>query len=332
MEKSMKKFFLILTLCMISVTASAQGLLSGLLGSSETPKGPRVKFYEGDSKAEEEILYLKLNGIIQEKEEDDSTLMSLRNKKSILEILKEDLSLAAQRDAVKAVYIEINSPGGEVTCSDLIHHMFKKFYAETKKPIIAHIGSVGASGAYYAACGCNKIYALPTSMIGSIGVLLQSMNVEELAAKLGIKAVNVKSDKTPMKDVLSPFREMTEEERAMLLELVEDAYQRFVDIVAEGRKLNREDVIKLANGSVYTAQKALKLGLVDGIAYRDEVAAEICKMLDIKSVAIVKKVEDKNPLSDLLSVFSEKSSDIRPILDSFVKQLQVGNQPVLMFR
>ena len=327
----MKKLLLVLTLCMLTVSASAQGLLSSLLGSDE-PKGPKVKFYEGDNKAEEEILYLKLNGVIQEKEEDDNTLMSLRNKKSILDTLKENLSFAAKRDAVKAIYLEINSPGGEVTASDLVHHMFKKFYEETKKPIIAHIGAMGASGAYYAACGCSKIYALPTSMIGSIGVLLQSVNFEELANKLGVKPVTIKSDKTPMKDVLSPMREMTPEEKAMLLELVETSYQRFVDIVAEGRKLNREDVIKLANGSVYTAQKAYKLGLVDGIGYRDDVAVEICKMLNLKSVAIVKIVEDKNPLSELLSVFSEQSNDIRPIINSFVKQLMIGNQPVLMFR
>ena len=327
----MKKLLLTITLCMFAVSASAQGLLSGLLGSSES-KGPKVKFMEGDNNAKEEILYLKINGVIQEKDDDDSPMMALRQKKSVLDVMKEDLSFAAKREAVKAVYLEINSPGGEVTTSDLLYHMLKRFQEETKKPVIAHITAMGASGAYYTACGCKKIYALPTSMIGSIGVLLQAMNVEELANKLGIKAVTIKSDKTPMKDVLSPFRQSTEEEKAMLLELVETSYQRFVDIVTENRKLNREDVIKAANGSVYTAQKALKLGLVDGIGYREDVAAEICKMLDLKSIAIVKKVEEKNALSELLGAFSEQSSDIRPILNSFVKQLMIGNQPVLMFR
>lgn len=328
----MKKIILCVCFCFFAISSYGQGLLSSLLGSPSESKGPKVKFVEGDTKAEDEILFVKINGVIQEKEDNDNSLMSLRNKKSLLEVLKEDLSIAAQRNAIKAVYLEINSPGGEVTASDLIHHMFKKFYEETKKPIIAHIGSMGASGAYYAACGCNRIYALPTSMIGSIGVLLQSMNIEELANKIGIKPVTVKSDKTPMKDVLSPFRQTTEEEKAMLLELVETSYQRFVDIVAEGRKLEREKVIKLANGSIYTAQKSLSLGLIDGIAYREEVATEICKMLNIKSVAIVKKVEDKNTLSDLLSVLSEKSSDIRPIVNTFINQLMIGNQPVLMFK
>lgn len=327
----MKKFFITFAFCMLTINLSAQGLLSGLLGSSE-PKGPRIKFVEGDTKAKEEVLYLKINGVIQEKDEDDSPMMAIRQKKSILDAMKDDLSLAAKREAVKAVYLEINSPGGEVTASDLLYHMIKKFTEETKKPVIAHIGAMGASGAYYTACGCKKIYALPTSMIGSIGVLLQTMNVEELATKIGIKAVTIKSDKTPMKDVLSPFRQATEEEKAMLLELVETSYQRFVDIVAENRKLNREDVIKAANGSVYTAQKAQKLGLIDGIGYREEILDEICKMLEIKSVALVKKVEEKNPLSELLGVLSEQSSDIRPIVNSFVKQLMVGNQPVLMFR
>ena len=327
----MKKLLITLALCMLTINASAQGLLSGLLGSSE-PKGPKFKFVEGDYNAKEEILYLKINGVIQENEEDDSPMSALKQKKSILDKMKEDLSLAAKRDAVKAVYLEINSPGGEVTTSDLLYHMLKLFQEETKKPVVAHITAMGASGAYYTACGCKKIYALPTSMIGSIGVLLQAMNVEELANKLGIKAVTIKSDKTPMKDVLSPFRQSTEEEKAMLLELVETSYQRFVDIVSENRKLNRDDVIKAANGSVYTAQKAQKLGLVDGIGYREEVMDEICKMLEIKSAALVKKSEEKNPLSELLGALSEQSSDIRPILNSFVKQLMVGSQPVLMFR
>ena len=327
----MKKLFITLALCMFTLSASAQGLLSGLLGSSE-PKGPKFKFVEGDYNAKEEILYLKINGVIQEKDDDDSPMTAFRQKKSILDTMKEDLSLAAKREAVKAVYLEINSPGGEVTPSDLLYHMIKKFTEETKKPVIAHIGAMGASGAYYTACACKKIYALPTSLIGSIGVILQSMNVEELATKLGIKAVTIKSDKTPMKDVLSPFRQTTEEEKAMLLELVETIYQRFIDIVTENRKLNREDVIKAANGSVFTAQKAHKLGLIDGIGYREDVTEEICKMLGIKSAALVKKSEEKNALSELLGALSEQSSDIRPILNSFVKQLMVGNQPVLMFR
>ena len=327
----MKKLVITLALCMLTLSASAQGLLSGLLGSSE-PKGPKIKFVEGDFNAKEEVLFLKINGVIQEKDDDDSPMTALRQKKSILDSMKADLSLAAKRDAVKAVYIEINSPGGEVTASDLLYHMLKKFHEETKKPVFAHIGAMGASGAYYTACGCTKIYALPTSMIGSIGVLLQTMNVEELANKLGVKAVTIKSDKTPMKDVLSPFRQTTEEEKAMLLELVETSYQRFVDIVVENRSLKREDVIKAANGSVYTAQKAKALGLIDGIGYREEVLGEICKMLEVKSIALVKKADEKNPLSELLGALSEQSSDIRPILNSFVKQLMIGNQPVLMFR
>ncbi len=127
----MKKFLLIFTFCIISITSvSAQGLLGGLFGSDE-PKGPKVKFFEGNNDAKEEILYIKLTGVKQEKEEDDNSLMSLRNQKSILDQLKDNLSLAAKRDAVKAVYLEINSPGGEVTASDLVHHMFKKFYSET---------------------------------------------------------------------------------------------------------------------------------------------------------------------------------------------------------
>lgn len=327
----MKKLGLTLVFLLLTFSCSAQGFFSGLLGDSK-PKGPKVKFVEGDSKAQEEVLLISLQGVIREIEEDDSPMMALRNKKSMIESLKQDLSIAAKRDAIKAVYIDINSPGGEVTASDIIHHLIQKFYRETRKPVIAHIGAMGASGAYYAACGCNKIFAMPTSMIGSIGVLLQSINVEELANKLGIKATTIKSDKTPMKDVLSPLRPATEEEKAMLLELVEDSYQRFVDIVSASRNLKREEVIKLANGSIYTANKSLKLGLIDGIAYREEVIDEICKLCELKSIALVKRMEAKNSLSELFGMLSENSSDVRPMVEAFLDQLAIGNTPILMFK
>lgn len=329
----MKKLLLVLTtFCMFASASYAQGILSSLLGSASKPNGPKIKFVEGDENANEEILLIKLQGIIQEISEDDSMMGSLKQKTSMIDKLKDDLILAAKRKAIVAVLVDINSPGGEVTASDLIYHMFKKFTKETGKPVFAHIGSNGASGAYYAACGCVKIYSLPTSMIGSIGVLLQSVNIEELANKLGIKAVTIKSDKTPMKDILSPFRQATEEEKAMLLELVEDSYNRFVDIVAENRKLDREAVVKLANGAVYSATKANKLGLTDGIGYREDVVENICKACSIKSAAVVQRSSNKGGIAELLSSLSESTNDIRPLLRTFANQLMIGNTPVLMFK
>lgn len=329
----MKKLAFLLVFLLTATSLSAQGLLGSLLGSDDSSqKGPKVKFISGDPEAKEEILMIKLHGVIMERDEEDSSVMSLRHKKNIVDVINDSLKLAANREAVKAVYLEINSPGGEVTASDVIYHYIKVFSEETKKPVFAHITNTGASGAYYAACGCTKIYAMPTSMIGSIGVLLQSMNIEELANKIGIKPVTIKSDKTPMKDVLSPFRQTTAEEKAMLLELVEDSYQRFVEIVSENRKLSKDDVIKLANGSIYTATKSLKLGLIDGIGYREDVVAEACKMLNLKSIAVVKIKEEKNPWSDLLGALSERSSDIRPVVDTFLEQLTIGNTPIMMFK
>ena len=327
----MKKLLLSVFLLM-ATSLNAQGLLGSLLGGVPESNGPKIKFVSGDPEAQDEILMIKLHGVIMEKDEEGSGVMALRSKKNMIDAIKENLTLAANRKAVKAVYLEINSPGGEVTASDLLYHYLKVFSKETSKPVFAHITSTGASGAYYAACGCTKIYAMPTSMIGSIGVLLQSINIEELANKLGIKPVTIKSDKTPMKDILSPFRKTTEEEKAMLLELVEDSYQRFVDIVSDSRKLPREDVIKLANGSIYTANKSLKLGLIDGIGYREDVVAEACKILDLKSLAVVKIKDEKNPLSELLGVLSERSTDVRPLVEKFIEQLSIGNTPVMMLK
>lgn len=326
----MKKIalFLLLIIGLSESPLPAQGLL-GLFGGSETKKTIRVKFVDGDEDAKEEILLISLKGVIQEQDNDES--MPFKIEKDLFENLKSDLEVARKRKAVKAILLEINSPGGEVTASDIVYQQLKKVQKETEKPVVTIIGTMGASGAYYVACAAKKILAHPTSIIGSIGVLMQAVNLEELAQKVGFKAVTLKSEKTPMKDLLSPFKEVTPEEREMLLGIINSIYDRFVDIVSESRNLSREQVVKIADGGIFTAARAKELGLIDAIGYREDAMGEACKLAGIESAALVKRVTKKS-ISEILSDMSAMSSGI-PALRTELRQLfSESSTPRLLFR
>ena len=177
----------------------------------------------------------------------------------------------AQADpAVKAVVIRINSPGGGVTASDIMHRRLKAFReARPKVPVIAVIEDVGASGAYYVACGADRIFAHPTSVVGSIGVIVQMVSFAGTMDKLGITAQAVTSGN--FKDMGSPLKPLDKEDRAIIQELVDDYYQRFLGVVTAGRpKLPADRVKTLADGRVYSATRAKELGLVDDLGYMDD--------------------------------------------------------------
>ncbi len=173
------------------------------------------------------------------------------------EQIVEYIRRAKDDRAVKAIVLRINSPGGSVVASDEIHAEL----LTVDKPIVVSMGELAASGGYYVAAPAEAIYANPHTLTGSIGVIAQLANVEGLMDKLGLKVIVIKSG--PLKDEGSPFREMTEEERAIWQAIIDEAYQGFVDIVASGRNLPVDEVKKLADGRVYTGQQALALGLVD---------------------------------------------------------------------
>lgn len=308
--------------------AYAQGLFD-MFGADAKPNKVRVKFVEGDDKANEEILLVAINGPIFDRR--DAETMPFQIVKDIQASLDADLKTAAKRRAIRGILLEINSPGGEVTLSDILYHKLKRFYEENKKPILVHFGAMGASGAYYVACAGQKIFAHPTSIVGSIGVLLQSMNLQRLAENIGIRAQTIKSDHTPMKDVLSPFKTMSQEEEKMLKAIIESTYERFIQIVQNSRSMSREAVLKAADGSIYSAQKAKELGLIDGVGYREDAIAELCKMIGLKSAALVKRVTKKS-LSELFASLSEMSSPAEAIKAAVREQIEEAGTIRLMFK
>ncbi|GJM25953.1 MAG: serine protease [Phycisphaerae bacterium] len=177
--------------------------------------------------------------------------------------LTEQLDTARRDKSVKAVVLRINSPGGTVTASELMHHEVKRLRA-SGKPVVAMMMDVAASGGYYIACAADEIMACKSTVTGSIGVVMQTMEVTKTMEMIGVKAHTIKSG--DQKAAGSPFEELKPEQREIFQNIINEMYDQFVDVVAEGRpELSREQVLPLADGRVYTAKQALELKLIDRI-------------------------------------------------------------------
>jgi protease IV len=177
-------------------------------------------------------------------------------------LFAEKLDEAQKDPQVRALVLRINSPGGGVTASDLMYRRLMEFKKERKIPVIAVIEDVGASGAYYLAMGADVIIVSPTSITGSIGVIVQTFSLAGTLDKLGIAAKAITSG--PMKDMGSPFKPFDAADQKILQTLVDEFYARFLDIVATGRpKLSKDVIRKLADGRIYTGEQAIANGLAD---------------------------------------------------------------------
>ncbi|NPA15935.1 MAG: signal peptide peptidase SppA [Deferribacteres bacterium] len=200
-------------------------------------------------------------------------------------LLKE----AERRPDIKGIIIRINSPGGAVAPSQEIYHYILKL--RKKKRIYASVETIGASGAYYVASACNKIFADSGSLVGSIGVIFSFAEVRDLLNRVGIKPYVFKSGK--FKDLGSPFKEPTEEEKKVIKGLLDNIHEQFIRDVAKARGMKEEDVRRVADGRVFTGNEALSLKLIDGIATLDDVVGIMSKDLGYKGRLEVTVIEKK---------------------------------------
>lgn len=175
--------------------------------------------------------------------------------------IDEQLEQFANDDSVKAIILHINSPGGGAAASQEIYHEVLRIRTEHKKRIVASIGSAGASGAYYIASACNRIYANQASVVGSIGVIAQWVNYGDLLQWAKLKDVTIKAG--ALKDAGSPTRDLTPAERAYFQALIDNMHGQFIHDVALGRNLPVEQIQTLATGQVWTGEQALPLHLID---------------------------------------------------------------------
>ena len=211
------------------------------------------------------VVMIDLSGLISS--HDQGSLFA--ESPNMVARIKEELTKAAEDEKVKAVVLRINSPGGTVSASDILYHEVKAFKEKRKIPVVASIVDVGASGGYYVAAAADKILAHPASVTGSVGVIMMTVNAQGLLEKIGVQTTAVTSG--PRKDMGSPFRPMTPEERAIFQSVIDSFYNRFLTVVKDGRpNLSVEQVRKLADGRIYSGDQAMANGLVDGVGYLDD--------------------------------------------------------------
>lgn len=171
----------------------------------------------------------------------------------------------AEDARVRAVVVEIDSPGGSAPVSDAIYRSLRKL--TERKPTIASVLGLGLSGGYMIACGASKIVALPSSLVGSIGVIFMRPVIQELMQRVGVKMVVTREGR--LKDMMQPFREPTPEEQEKMQALTEEYYARFIEKVAEARRLDPEVVREYATGEVFSGEKAKEMGLIDELGDMD---------------------------------------------------------------
>ncbi|MBN2105836.1 MAG: signal peptide peptidase SppA [Deltaproteobacteria bacterium] len=210
---------------------------------------------------------------------------------------------------IKAIVIRIDSPGGGVAPSQEIYEELIK--AREQKVLIASMGSVAASGGYYIACAAHKIFANPGTITGSIGVIIEFANIEELLGKIGLKSVVVKSGK--YKDILSPTRELGNDERAIIQSVIDSIQGQFIDAVALGRDIPRAKIAEIADGRIFSGEQAKTLGLVDELGNLEDAIKSAAEKTGISGEPDVVYPEKKR-LSILDYVIEESASKISEVL------------------
>lgn len=257
---------LVVLLLLSLLTAGCGSVVSIDLSPRVRPLEEETVEGSGDAK----ILLMDLSGFLSD--ESTSTLLNLTAPPARVPLLvrvREELKKAAADEKVKALVIRVNTPGGTVTASDVIYRELELFRREKPIPIIAVMMDVAASGGYYVSLAADTIVAHPTTVTGSIGVIMLSLNAEGLLQKIGVTTSAFKSGER--KDMGSPFRAPTEEERKIFQSLIDGLYGQFLSRLVESRKLPLDTARTIADGRVYTAQQALGLKLIDQIGYMDDV-------------------------------------------------------------
>lgn len=235
--------------------------------------------------------------------------------------LIDSIRQAGDDDSVKGALLVVDSPGGLVSDSHQIYHELTKLSG--KKPVYVAFKGIAASGGYYIAMGAGPeatIFAEPTTWTGSIGVIIPRYNAAELAGKIGVRSDALKTG--PLKDALNPFAELSDEERKVWEVILEDAFDRFLSIIDDGRpKLTKDDIRKLATGQVYTADQALKNGLVDQIGYEDDALEALKGKLGLAKVRVV---EYQHPVSFVESLLGVQAPLRNVSFDPVSKLIESG--------
>ena len=231
--------------------------------------------------------------------------------------LVRELKSHRENPSVRAVVVRVNSPGGVVAPTQELHDAIRRL-RDAGKPVVASLGAVAASGGYYVAVACDQIYANRGSLTGSIGVIMQLANVEQLMKKVGVDYVVVKAGQ--FKDIGNIARPMTPDERRVMQALLDDVHGQFIDAVAAGRKLPREDVARFADGRVFSGVQAKELRMVDALGGLEDAVLAAGKLAGIPGTPSVIQPKRRFSIMDMLrSQFGGTPAGmlLRPTLPAF---------------
>jgi protease-4 len=298
-----------------SVLLNVGGLFSGMAtvsGPYHRPAGPRMdEVVVEEHRGSEKIAVVPVEGIISSYAD--------RGGFSLVDVVKAQLKRAAEDDDVKALILRVDSPGGEVLASDDIARYIREFQEKSGKPVVVSMGGLAASGGYFVAAPGDWIVAHELTITGSIGVIMQSWNYRGLMNKVGLKPDVYKSGK--FKDMLSGQREAGEippEERAMVQKLIDETDAKFKQVVADGRKLAREntdevralqpDWANYADGRILSGKEALEIGFVDELGTFDDAVSRAEKMADLTRRATLIEYRQRVDFGDLFGLWGQSES------------------------
>ncbi|WP_423822635.1 signal peptide peptidase SppA [Salinisphaera sp. SPP-AMP-43] len=248
----------------------------------------------GDAK----ILWLNIDGFISASP--SSHALGLVRQPSMLTRVSRVLDKAEGDAHIKAVVLRIDSPGGTVAASDEIYDRIKRFEVDTGTPVIASLGGVAASGGYYVAMGANRVIAEPTTITGSIGVIIVDVNAAGLMHKLGLADTSITSG--PHKDIMSPLRKPKADERAIVQNVVDGLYHRFVSVVTSNRPaLDRSQLAMITDGRIFPAPQAKRLGLVDAIGHQNDVLAAARQAAGVDQAEVIRYYQGRQAPDTLVA-------------------------------
>lgn len=228
----------------------------------------------------------------------------------MVNVILNKLEKAKNDDSVKAIILSLNTPGGTVYDSHIIAQKVKE--VKEAKPVVAYMGMTATSGGYYVSAPANKIVASETTLTGSIGVITQITDLEGLYEKLGIDIITITNTQSDMK-TLDNIDEQTSEDRQILENVLNDYYESFIQTIIEGRNIPREDLLQIADGSIYSGKKAKELKLVDELGTIDKAVEVASELADISNPTIIKYETYISPFSNIGIFMSNKINPLSRI-------------------
>ena len=260
---------------------------------SEREKSPEKIWVSGKGDEDDpKVLRVKISGVISDDQED----VFGRERSSAVSALKK-IRAATHDDEIRGLYLVLDTPGGEVTLSDVIADAVQRFKkAEKNRFVLVEMGSLCCSGGYYIAAGADYIIAHPTTVTGSIGVIMATINAAELAKKIGIESVVIATGRN--KAMLDPLKPVEQEHIGVFKKVVDSDYERFLSIVSKGRKISIDKLRPIADGRILNAAEAKRLNLIDAIGYSEDAEAQLAKMAKAKHIRVY-RYKDEHTWRDL---------------------------------